>query len=338
MYLHVKYQSPTHYSSRDIAQVKVSSTDDDNNNNDDDNDAEENIPPENWDDDDDVYLDAKENLSQTDSANSAENYDSADSSAVKSLSLQTCVNVHYIKIEDAESSRSVKDFLSDSKRECVAVYCHITSDNQEVPTTGDNREVPTSGDIQDITDILFFTDDYFHHFDLKSGIDVMEEGNLADFFNSKSPVKIFHGISTPSAVLFKKYGIILDGTDVFDTQIAMELIKDLGEGDLNQLEALGFTSDRMDSDIEGSLDDLRIQRIKEKCHTMFYSYKLFDSWLEKKKYKKRVYDAVNQDIDATRLREVRNDRKKKAKSLSSNIDQNQQQGGQGKKKNKGRKK
>ena len=35
-YLHVKYQSPTPYSSRDIAQVKVLSTDDD----DDDDDAE----------------------------------------------------------------------------------------------------------------------------------------------------------------------------------------------------------------------------------------------------------------------------------------------------------
>ena len=38
-YLHVKYQSPTPYSSRDIAQVKVLSTDDDDND-DDDNDDE----------------------------------------------------------------------------------------------------------------------------------------------------------------------------------------------------------------------------------------------------------------------------------------------------------
>ena len=34
-YLHVKYQSPTPYSSRDIAQVKVLSTDDDDDDNDD---------------------------------------------------------------------------------------------------------------------------------------------------------------------------------------------------------------------------------------------------------------------------------------------------------------
>ena len=41
-YLHVKYQSPTPYSSRDIAQVKVLSTDaaDDDNDDDNDNDAE----------------------------------------------------------------------------------------------------------------------------------------------------------------------------------------------------------------------------------------------------------------------------------------------------------
>ena len=42
-YLHVKYQSPTPYSSRDIAQVKVLSTDADDANddaNDDDNDDE----------------------------------------------------------------------------------------------------------------------------------------------------------------------------------------------------------------------------------------------------------------------------------------------------------
>ena len=35
-YLHVKYQSPTPYSSRDIAQVKVLSMDDDDDDNDDD--------------------------------------------------------------------------------------------------------------------------------------------------------------------------------------------------------------------------------------------------------------------------------------------------------------
>ncbi|KAK3095966.1 hypothetical protein FSP39_021399 [Pinctada imbricata] len=40
-YLHVKYQSPTPYSSRDIAQVKVLSTDDDNDDNDNDNDDDD---------------------------------------------------------------------------------------------------------------------------------------------------------------------------------------------------------------------------------------------------------------------------------------------------------
>ena len=40
-YLHVKYQSPTPYSSRDIAQVKVLSTDADDADDDDDDDADD---------------------------------------------------------------------------------------------------------------------------------------------------------------------------------------------------------------------------------------------------------------------------------------------------------
>ncbi|XP_061173981.1 uncharacterized protein LOC133183065 isoform X2 [Saccostrea echinata] len=133
---------------------------------------------------------------------------------------------------------------------------------------------------------------------------LLTDGEFRDFLNTKCPeVKIFHNIADASKALFDQYSIILDGTDVYDNEVAFKFIKDKGLGNVNDLPP-GF-----DHKDWGNLDPG--PQLLEKCLVSLKAYDALSSWTSSEKdFKKELFEEVNKNIDKGELKAEKDRRKK----------------------------
>nr|XP_034326773.1 uncharacterized protein LOC105317941 isoform X8 [Crassostrea gigas] len=160
--------------------------------------------------------------------------------------------------------------------------------------------------------------------------ELLAKGDLREFLNDASTeAKIFNSIADTSEMLFDKYSIMLDGTNVYSNKVAYDYVKDRNLGNFNELPQ-GFDPKDWGSLAVGP-------ELLKKCKVSLQAYKFLSSWTKTDKdFKISLFEEVNKNIGDDKLKAERQKRKQSKKNPAP-VSTSCTESKQGKKKKKGKK-
>lgn len=222
-----------------------------------------------------------------------------------------------INIEDNQASVSAVDYISGQKS-AMAVCCY-----------GDKLGTDDEGTI---SHIMCVNRQKCYLFCLEKTQSLMTEGKLHDLLTSKDFPKVFYGCAKSSKTLFEQFGVLLDGTNIFDTKVVYELMMEGGKGDKDAFAAVKFSPNTWPDVLPSSINKENQDDELDRCVAILRAYETmeqFGGW--NKKYKKDIFDEANELISKDAIKEHR--QKNKAKPTKPPSDPQPKKSG-GKKKNK----
>ncbi|KAK3587805.1 hypothetical protein CHS0354_042767 [Potamilus streckersoni] len=149
--------------------------------------------------------------------------------------------------------------------------------------------------------------------------DLMEAGKLKQLFFDTELMKVFHDVTWQSAVLFKQYEIVLDGTKVFDSNVVCKQ-KLFDDKAMDRLRLEGFMPIRwMEEDgkihsskwTQNPLDKELLNKFVERCKALLQFYKIF-TMQKLPQPRKEIYSEVNKYVDKERSKEIKKNFKSQA--------------------------
>ncbi|XP_033734582.1 uncharacterized protein LOC117323459 [Pecten maximus] len=141
---------------------------------------------------------------------------------------------------------------------------------------------------------------------------MMKEGKLSDLLRSRDFPKVFHGCGNASKTLFEKFEVLLDNTNIYDTKVVYEMMKDGGEGDMKSFGDVKFCPDTWPKDFTAPITQGNEMKEMDRCVAILKAYNLMvDFGGQDKKYKKFIFEEVNGKISKEAIKEYK--QKTKAK-------------------------
>lgn len=241
--------------------------------------------------------------SQTQENNVPDDLDESDKSNNATKSTPDKL-LEFTSVDDVECCMSAVEELRSTGP--VVVYCHLKG--------------------EEVTFVVCVSKTSAYNFKTE----LLAKEDLREFLNDASTeAKIFNSIADTSQMLFDKYNIMLDGTNVYNNKVAYDYVKERNLGNFNELPQ-GFDPQDWGSLAVGP-------ELLKKCQVSLEAYDSLSSWTKSDKdFKISLFDEVNKNIGDDKLkaeRQKRKQSKKKTASVSTSCTESKQ----GKKKKKGRK-
>lgn len=201
-----------------------------------------------------------------------------------------------IQIDDNQVSVSAVDHMFDQNSP-VAVCCY-----------GDNLGTEDGN----ISHIMCVNRQKCYLFCLEKTPSLMTEGKLHDLLTSKDFPKVFYGCGKSSKTLFQKFEVLLDGTDIFDTKVVYELMKENGEGNMNEFAAVKFCPDTWSENLTSDIIQENPDAERDRCVAILQAYELMKKFggLDKN-YKRYIFGEVNSCISKEAIKEYKHKNKAK---------------------------